>query len=79
MIYSHLPSTSHQIEFPLGGAGRKYIVADPATKRVAVMEVAWEDRQRGFREVVEVSESNLYMLAPAWQTYVRLWWEKWGV
>jgi hypothetical protein len=79
MIFSHIPAQYHIVDFPLGGKGDKYLVVDPDCKRVCIMERGTENRVQGYREIAEVNETNIYMLAPAWQTYVRLWWEKWGV
>jgi hypothetical protein len=79
MIISHLPANYHIIDFPPGESAYRYLCAIPEQRRVIVAERATKDRTTGYREVAEMSETNLYMLAPAWQIYVRRWWEKWGI
>lgn len=79
MIYAHLPGPPQIIDFPLGGKGYKYLVADPDSKRVVVMENATENRRQGFRELAEMTPNNLYMLPLFFQEYTRLCWRKWGL
>lgn len=79
MIYAHLPGPPQIIDFPLGGKGYKYLVADPERKRVVVMENATENRRQGFRELAEMNETNLYMLPLFFQEYTRKCWERWGL
>jgi hypothetical protein len=79
MILAHLPASPHIIDFPLGGKGEKYLCAIPEHRRVVVLERGTENRVTGWRELAELNECNLYMLAPVWRIYVRRWWEKWGL
>ena len=79
MIIAQLSAYAHIVDFPLGGKGRKYLCAIPEQRRVVVMERGQERYVKGWRELAEMTETNLYMLAPAWQIYVRRWWEKWGI
>lgn len=58
MIFSHLPGPPQIIDFPLGGKGYKYLVADPERKRVVVMENGTENRRQGFRELAEMNETD---------------------
>lgn len=82
MIRAHLPSsTFFALDFFTEGQGDYYLVIEPAAKRASVWK-RWSEwrgayMENGYKEVSEVTETNLYMLPPFFQTYVKKWWAKW--